>query len=106
MPKQEPTYEFEQMKNALQEKGIDDPATKELLIAWTRMQEEKVANGATPEVQVLAQIDFERLRARLYYESGYREEDIEAYNDALRIAIQEGFVSVQTDIENEINDLK
>lgn len=106
IPTPEPTYEFEQMRNALKEKGIEDPETKERLIEWTRRQEEKVAAGATPEVQVLAQIDFERLRARLFYESDYREEGIEAFNDALRIAVQEGLTTVQAEIEDEIDNLK
>lgn len=101
-----PPYEFEQMKNALKEKGVEDPEISECLIMWTRKQEEKVTDGATHEVQILAQIEFERLRAKLFYESEYHEEGHASWQDARTIAVQQGLPTVLAQIEEEIDNLK
>ncbi len=66
--------------------GIDTPGTREILMAWTISMEEQVNAAPTPEARAIAQIDFERVRGRLYIDAVYYESAREAWNGAYILA--------------------
>jgi len=83
---------------ALRTKGIEDKETLEMLIAWTEKKEQEVERIGTRE----AQLDFEIDRAELYREAGLIEEALQALDDALMIATNEGLGEYSKKIEEKI----
>ena len=63
----------------LREKGPANPEARAALIDWTEQQEAAVLRAGT----AVAQVHFERERARLYFAAGFIEEANTAYEHAL-----------------------
>ena len=86
----------------LEEKGVEDPEVKKILIKWTKEQEKKVEESDDPE----APIQFNLRRARLYFKAGYYKEAFENFKAALMQAYQERRDELYQKIEEEINEIK
>jgi hypothetical protein len=84
--------------DVLKTKGLEDPESKELMIAWCEKKEAEVTAEGSRE----AQINFEIERAELYQESGNAEYAMSAFEDALMIAVNEGMEELVQKIEEKI----
>lgn len=62
----------------LKGKGVEDPEARDFLDAWTQEQEKRVEEGN----DLVAKIEFNLKRARLYFEAGYVEEALENFEAA------------------------
>lgn len=85
------------------EGGLENPNARDLFIAWSEIREVQIDKAAD---KVLAQIEFERERARVYFEAGYMEEAVIAFNDTLNICKGEGRDKLAQEIMEEIEKLK
>ena len=97
-PNQE-SMERDVLVDALKTKGIDDVEARELLVAWTEKQEQKVETIGTREAQIQFEID----RAELYIEAGFKDDGIQALEDALTIATNEGLEDLVKLIEERLS---
>ncbi|MFA6397617.1 MAG: hypothetical protein WDK96_02085 [Candidatus Paceibacterota bacterium] len=87
--------------NLLKEKGVGDFETKNLLNEWIIEQEKQVEKDKNPN----AVIELNLRRARLYFKSGYKEEALENFKDALTQAWNEHKDELYGSILNEMDKL-
>jgi hypothetical protein len=87
--------------DVLKTRGIEDVEARELLVAWTEKQEQKVESAGTREAQIQFEID----RAELYIESGFKDDGAQALEDALTIATQEGLEDLVKLIEEKLSSI-
>lgn len=105
--KKEPTIEIrenpeQRLIRLLQEKGAEDPETRELLNNWTQEQEQKVEKSNDPDAPILLNLT----RAHLYAAAGYIEEALENFEDARTQAWNEQRDKLYQAIMREMDQLE
>jgi len=87
----------EQIIDALK-MGVDKPEVFRLLHDWTKQQEEKVANSED-------HINLDRKRARIYFESGYKDAALDSLEAAYEQAWNEQRAELCKEILGEIEKI-
>lgn len=111
MPEKFPSSESvnrQELIEALRTKGIKDPETRELLQKWAEAKEAEVMakNNAEASDNVRAAIEFERERAKLYFEAGYINEALDTLEDARLQAHQIGDQELYNTIMAEMDKIE
>lgn len=89
----------EQLAAILKSKGFEDTEAKKLLVEWTIRREQEAEKSPDPD----ARINFERRRARLYYDAGNEEAAFEAFSDVYEIAWNEHKDELAKEIKEEVS---
>lgn len=105
-----PSFENEEsaeqrLAKLLKEKGVEDPEARDFLGAWTREQEERV-DGLDGEKRLVAMIELNLKRARLYFDAGYIDEAFENFEAAREQAWNEGREELYQAIMSEMDKLE
>ena len=79
-----PTPEFSEVERELiaklREVLPDDPKAHEMLVAWSKAEEERVEQEARAGDAARANIEFDLKKARLYHAAGYKGQAFETLN--------------------------
>lgn len=86
---------------SLKDNGIENPETKELLLAWTQEQEQRAEKSNDPEASIKLNLQ----RARLYFNAGYIDEAYENFEAARTQAHQENKDKLLQAIGDEMDEL-
>ncbi|MFA5987295.1 MAG: hypothetical protein WC797_01420 [Candidatus Paceibacterota bacterium] len=108
MIEQIPSFEITRSKviEMLREKGVGDFGTREVLLAWVE-QQEKIADKADQQGDVLAKMRCAADIARVYGEAGYLSEAIDELESTLEGAVwEQGSDDFCTQIRSEIDALR